>query len=145
MAEAQHGTRRRYQKGCHCIPCRASESEYQRGRRRNRNSPALASVADLPAEVEATEPVPPAAAAVGPESVQAAVLRELDLLDDAARDRPGQVATALAMARIMDSPLAIPQHPAAAGKLLEVLESLGRVGRKRKGKLAAVREMTAGA
>lgn len=144
MGESRHGTRRRYQTGCRCADCKQAEADYQKRRRRNRTPPALTSVPDSQPTVPAA-PEAPQVPAVPPESVQAAVQRELDLLDGAREGRPGLVATAMAMARILDNDLAIPQHPGAAGKLLEVLTELGRAGRKRKGKLAAVREMTAGA
>ncbi|KIQ15358.1 hypothetical protein RU01_15445 [Rhodococcus sp. MEB064] len=69
--------------------------------------------------------------------------KELGFLSTVA-ERPGLAAAARSMAQVLDNPAALPQHPAAAGRLAEILETLGKGGRSRKGKLAAVREMTAG-
>ncbi|MCF8605142.1 hypothetical protein L5I01_17445 [Gordonia sp. HY442] len=63
---------------------------------------------------------------------------------NSAVDRPGQVATAIRLAQVLDNDLAIAQHPSAANRLQEILTALGKGGRSRKGKLASVREMTAG-
>jgi hypothetical protein len=59
-----------------------------------------------------------------------------------ADQRPGLVACALAMARILDNPLAMPQQPAAAGRLVELLDKLRKGQPRRGGKLAAVQAMT---
>ncbi|OBI90028.1 hypothetical protein A5661_03270 [Mycobacterium asiaticum] len=61
-----------------------------------------------------------------------------------AAQRPGLVAIALAMARIMDNPHAIPQQPAAAGRLIELLGKLSK-GQPLRGRLAAVQAMTTSA
>ena len=73
--------------------------------------------------------------------VVVAVRRELDGLAGV-EDRPGMVAVALAMARLLDNPLAVAQHPAAAARLMELFALLGKGGSKRRGKLAVAREMT---
>ena len=33
MAGAEHGTRRKYKQGCHCVPCRGANAEYRKGNR----------------------------------------------------------------------------------------------------------------
>ena len=69
-----------------------------------------------------------------------AVTEELLLIGP--HGRPGLAAGALAMAKILDDPCAVPQHPAAAGRLFDVLEELHRCAPRQGGKLAAVRRMT---
>jgi hypothetical protein len=56
--------------------------------------------------------------------------------------RPGLVAVALAMAAILDNPLAITSQPAAARQLAAVLDVLHK-HQVRRGRLAAVRTKTA--
>jgi hypothetical protein len=85
--------------------------------------------------------VPTDTAASDAQSVEAAVRAEIDRLSTAAT-RPGLVAGALAMARLLDSPLCQAQHPQAMARLQAVLAEL-RVGAdSRKGWLADVRKMT---
>jgi len=96
---------------------------YQQGRRAK-----LRAVPSLPSE-------PPSTA------VEDAVRRQLNTLPGAT-DRPGLAAGALAMARILDNPLAVPQQPAAAGQLFSILATLGK-GSHRRGQLAVVKAMTA--
>jgi hypothetical protein len=122
------GTRASYVGGCRCDDCRAAESAYQRGRRRK--AP-LAAVPALPA-------APPEAEQPG--RVEAAVQAEIDGLSTAAK-RPGLVAAALAMARLLDSPLNTAQHPQAVARLQALLAELRAGADARKGWLASVREM----
>ena len=69
------------------------------------------------------------------------MLAEIEGLSTASK-RPGLVQGALAMARLLDSPLNMPQHPPAMARLQAVLAEL-RVGAdSRKGWLADVRKMT---
>jgi hypothetical protein len=75
------------------------------------------------------------------ESVVDAVRRELALLSTP-EVKPGLAAGALAMARILDDPLALAQHPAAMARLSEALATLGKGANSRRGKLAAVKAMT---
>ncbi|VBA60492.1 hypothetical protein LAUMK41_04033 [Mycobacterium attenuatum] len=63
----------------------------------------------------------------------------------AAVQRPGLVACAVAMARILDDPQAMPQQPAAAGRLVELLDKLAKGQQRRGGRLAAVQAMTSAA
>jgi hypothetical protein len=72
--------------------------------------------------------------------VEAAVLAEVERLSTAAT-RQGLVAAALAMGRLLDSPLNTAQHPQAVARLQAVLAELRIGADSRKGWLAAVREM----
>ena len=47
-----------------------------------------------------------------------------------------------ALARVLDSPLAIAQHPSAAHRLSETLDKIRKGADGRTGRLAAVRQMT---
>jgi hypothetical protein len=73
-------------------------------------------------------------------TVAQAVQCQLDALETA-DEPPGTATIALAMARLLDNPLALPQHPAAAGRLVEILGRLSK-GSQRPGRLASVRSMT---
>lgn len=56
---------------------------------------------------------------------EARVQRELDALGELVTDRmPGQAGNALAMARILDNPMMLVQHPAASGQLRAALLAL---------------------
>lgn len=136
----EHGTRSMYITGCRCSGCKLAESEYQRGRRRRGIKPGktLASVPVLPVTANSEQskvPVQP------PGPVEAGVLAELEGLTAAAR-RPGLVQGALAMARLLDSPLNVPQHAPAMARLQAALDELRRGADSRKGWLADVRRMT---
>jgi hypothetical protein len=125
--------RARYRRGCRCGACRAANRLYQRERRAGSGdanaSPAVSSAV--------SGAVTPAVSAVSD-----AVTAELTMLGP--HTRPGLAAGALAMARILDDPCAVPQHPAAAGRLFAVLEELHVHAPRRAGKLAAVRRLTSG-
>jgi hypothetical protein len=132
----QHGMRACYDTGCRCEECRLAESMYQRGRRRRGIKPPNYSQQRAPAP-----PVTIPVEATGPGRVEAAVLVEIEGLSTASA-RPGLVEGALAMARLLDSPLSMPQHPPAMARLQNVLAEL-RVGAdSRKGWLAEVRNLT---
>lgn len=136
MAEAHN--RRRYNQGCRCDVCRKAQADYAKQRRQNKTGEKLGVAPAVQVQAPASE-APPVDG-----EVLAAVDRELDQLTST-ESRPGLAATARALARLLDNPLAMAQHPSAAGKLMEILAELGKTGRNRKGKLAAVIEMTAGA
>lgn len=70
-----------------------------------------------------------------------AVRKELALLSTP-ETKPGLAAGCLAMARILDDPLALAQHPAAMARLSEALATLGKGSNQRRGKLALVKAMT---
>lgn len=138
-----HGTRSSYVTGCRCPECRLAESNYQKGRRRRGIKPGkpLVSVPPHPEiAVAARAQVAPIPAGPGP--VERGVLAEIEGLSTA-RKRPGLVQGALAMARILDSPLSTPQHPPAMARLQNALAEL-RVGADaRTGWLTEVRKLTA--
>jgi len=125
LADAPHG-RGRYNRGCRCGTCRRANREYARSRR----SRHLESVTPPP-------PAPPEKS--GPGRVAAAVRAQLDALGPV--DRPGLVAIALVLAEDLDDQSAIPQHPAIAHRLTEVLEKLTRVA-PRSARLSVVRSLT---
>lgn len=133
MAVADHGERRRYQLGCRCDQCRLAEAEYQKRNRQRRAAKALKAVPDQP-ESDNTAPED------APVGVVDAVQREVDGLAGV-DGKPGLVATAVAMAKILDNPVAIAQHPAAAARLMDLLADLHKGGKKERGKLAAARDM----
>jgi hypothetical protein len=131
MVAAKHGTRRRYVEGCRCKDCTEANRLYfcQRrdaGRLVSRRKPDTASgLADYK---------------VGPGPVESGVEAEIAGLADA---RPGLAQTALALARIMDSPKAVNQQPAAAKVLAALLDKLHSASaQRRRGNLALVRSLT---
>lgn len=73
-------------------------------------------------------------------TVEHAVSLEIEALG--AHSRPGLVAVALALARVLDNPKAVSTMPAAAAKLVYILEVLRRGAVGGKPKLVAVRRMT---
>lgn len=134
---ASHGTRRRYNEGCRCDDCKAAEAVYRSNYRQRKAS---------------GEPVGPQGRVVPisapmvevhdePGRVEAGVLAELEGLTQA-DERPGLKETALALARILDSPKAVNQQPAAAAKLADLLDKLRKGADAKKSKLASVRAMT---
>lgn len=130
----QHGTRSRYNAGCRCDECKKAASDYHKLRGQRQRATKLA-----PATVTAIGSAPSAPPECG--RVEAGVIAELDELSSAAA-RPGLVEIAVALARVLDSPLAIAQHASAAHRLSETLDKIRKGSDARKGKLAAVRSMT---
>jgi hypothetical protein len=59
----------------------------------------------------------------------------------AALERPGLAAIAVRLAAVLDNQTAIPQHAAAAHRLVEILTTLSKSSTRR-GRLSAVRSMT---
>jgi len=125
MTTTAHG-RGRYTRGCRCAVCRRANREYARKRRATK----LRAVPEL-----AAQPEQPASGVV-----VAAVQAQIDRLG-AAESRPGLAAIAVCLAELLDNPHAVPQHPAAAGRLVELLGKLAQ-DQRRGGRLAAVRDMT---
>ncbi len=134
----RHGTRTRYNSGCRCDECRQAARDYDKARRQAMNAQkhAPATVTALPKPTKLA-PVPDS----GPGRVEAGVLAEITGLSTAA-SRQGLVEIAIALARVLDSPLAIAQHPSAAHRLSETLDKIRRGSESRKGKLASVRQMS---
>jgi hypothetical protein len=135
---AKHGTRSRYLEGCRCDDCKAAQRLYQqryRERRANGTTQLRPTpVVQLPErELQPSEPGP----------VESGVTAEISGL--AAEARPGLAQAAIALARILDSPRAVNQQPAAAkvlGTLLERLHSAS--AHRHRGRLAVVRAMSTG-
>lgn len=129
MADAHNRTR--YLKGCRCEICKAAQADYRRDlkARKSEGKPVRPVVVQMPTQEVAT---------TDDESVVAAVRREIGMLD--VSKRPGLVATALALARVLDNPLSVQQHPAAAGRLAELLNTLSTSAPKKRSKLAELRE-----
>lgn len=128
IADRPHG-RSRYNAGCRCGQCRASQREYQRNRRAKQLHP-VPDIPGVPAGDESTSPGP----------VATAVAAELAGLP-AADERPGLAAIALRLAELLDDPQAMPHFAAAAGRLVDLLQRLGKSSHRR-GRLTAVRDMT---
>jgi hypothetical protein len=61
---------------------------------------------------------------------------------DAAVDRPALAAIAVVLARDLDDSSAVPQHPAIAHRLTEVLIALMKSSTRGRRRLAAVRSLT---
>jgi hypothetical protein len=79
---------------------------------------------------------------LAPANVEAAVLGEVQALGSTVR--PGLVAAAIAMARILDNPKAVSSQPPAARILTTLLEKLrSSSARAHHGRLAVVRTMSA--
>jgi hypothetical protein len=133
---AEHGTHSRYSQGCRCDACteghRLTALEYAQRKAAGQVRPRV-QVAEIPPPSPNGPPEP------GP--VEAAVHEEINGM--AAETRPGLVAIALAMARLLDNPKAVNQQPAAAKVLAAMLEKLRQASAPgRRGHLAAVKSMT---
>jgi hypothetical protein len=139
MAAKSHGTRVRYLDGCRCDECKAAQRAYQRRYRERRANgetrphSAAVVVAELP-QAEAYQTDTP-----GP--VEATAQQEIGSLAQV-QTRPGLVAIALAMARILDNPRARSAQPAAAKVLVAVLDALHKGSTQRRCNLALVKSMT---
>jgi hypothetical protein len=135
---ANHGTRTRYNAGCRCDECKQAARDYEKARRQamNARKHSPATVTTLP-----TGPRLTVAPDVEPGRVESGVMNEIGGLSTAA-SRQGLVEIAVALARVLDSPLAIAQHPSAAHRLSETLDKIRKGSDSRQGKLAAVRSMT---
>lgn len=139
--KSKHGTRACYVGGCRRVECREAESAYQRERRRRAGGTRqLASVQALGSRTSGN------AGGVEPSSnepgrVEAGVLAEIEGLTTAQK-RPGLVEGALAMARLLDSPLNSAQQPQAMARLQAALDQLRKGADSRKSWLADVRKLT---
>ena len=132
---SEHGSRTRYNAGCRCDACKLASREYDKSRRQRMLSSkhAPATVTNL-RSAPASEP-----AELG--RVESGVMAEIGSLSTTA-SRQGLVEIAIALARVLDSPLAIAQHASAAHRLSETLDKLRKGADSKTGKLAAVRQMT---
>lgn len=132
---ADHGTRSRYNAGCKCELCANAERQYKRDRRAKKreqagtSAPAASVIAQLPAAA--------APATESGETVEQSVQREIDKRDTSAR--PGLVATALALARVLDNRGALMQHASAAARLTDILNQIAGMATKTPSKVSALR------
>lgn len=146
MHEVAHGMRRSYQRGCRCDLCKCAESEYRRGlRQRQREEIGLVAGGDTAGMSLVAVPRDSALTSGNVEfqpanSVEAAVRAEIEALGSTAR--PGLVATAVVMARVLENPRAVSSQPPAARVLIAVLDKLRASSSTRRGNLALVRDMT---
>jgi hypothetical protein len=133
---AKHGTHSRYSQGCRCDACaeghRLTARDYAQRKNAGQVRPRVQLVKSSPPDSGVTpEPGP----------VEAATQQEINAMP--AQTRPGLVAIALAMARILDSSRAASAQPAAAKVLVSVLDTLHRGSAQgRRGNLAVVKSMT---
>lgn len=144
VSKEGHG-RAKYNLGCRCDHCKRAESEYQKGRRREfaesvgdtsqMQPPDLSLITSRVTCINEAGPRANIAAAV-----ESAVSVEIEALGT--HPRPGLVATALALARILDNPKAVSTQPSAAATLAKLLDTLHKSGVGGKPKLATVRRMT---
>lgn len=140
---ARHGTRSKYVSGCRCDACKLAEAEYQKARRHGVATPAKPGRPkkdNVTAIARGAESAPPVDQPKEPGPVEAGVLLELTGMP-AVDTRQGLYQAALALARILDNPLTVAQHPSAAKQLGDFLTQL-RKGAERQGRLAAVRQMS---
>lgn len=135
---AAHGTRTRYNTGCRCDACKQASRDYDKLRRQRMlaGKHGGGTLTALPGPGPART-----ASDDEPGRVEAGVLAEIGSLSTAAA-RQGLVEIAIALARVLDSPLAIAQHASAAHRLSETLDKLRKGADGRTGRLAAVRMMT---
>lgn len=135
----EHG-RPRYQKGCQCPacvaagmsdPCRCTTC-VEANRAYSRRNKRLKSMNG--GLVPEGLPQPPGIRAErDPEKlVETLVTKELDLVKAGAELMPGIAATALAMARILDDPTSVPQHPGAARQLLTLMQVIRRAAENKR-------------
>lgn len=150
---ARHGTRSEYKRGCRCDSCVQANTQYQRDAReraRNRASgrpPALAAVPDPPGSRKKSGVRQPADEGPSRQTTRTVVSGdcvaavEAQLAGIAGIDeQPGLVAAVRGLARVIDTPGAVAQHPAAAGRLIEVLLKL-TPPKSTGGNLSIAREM----
>jgi hypothetical protein len=142
---ADHGTRQSYADGCRCPSCKAAQSKYRRDLKARNAGATVTSIAP-PGRRPKGAPAPVPVVAVPqlssePGGAEQAVLEELALLTSA-ETRKGAAQAAIALARILDNPLALPQQPQAAAKLVAILDDLRKGSARRKGRLASVQAMT---
>lgn len=138
---AEHGTRTRFNQGCTdgpdgtaCDPCKKANRDYFKKYGQDKKAKNIGTVTNLPSASGQTDP----AGVVGP--CEQAVMDTLSGVP-AAEKRPDLVASARAMARLQDNPLYAAQQTAASKQLQALMAELMK-GTERKGRLAAVRQMS---
>ena len=142
---ADCGSRQSYADGCRCAACKAAQAEYMREWKARKAGADIEAprMGRPPKGSSASVTVLPGSLPESSGAVEAAVRAELAGLTSAAT-RLGAVEAALAMARILDNPLALAQQPSAAARLTAILEDLRKGSARRRGRLASVQAMTKG-
>lgn len=134
---AEHGTRSRYNAGCKCELCAEAERTYKRERRAKKREQDAAGPTAAPAASVVAQ-LPTTAAPQDGQSVEQAVAAEIAKRDTSTR--PGLVATALALARVLDSKGAIMQHASAAARLTDILNQIAGMATKRQSPVSQLRK-----
>lgn len=142
----EHGTRQCYADGCRQPECKAAQAQYRREyKARKAGAPLDAPKAGRRSKAElASVTTLPTSGSASPDYIgraEQAVLEELSTLTSS-ETRKGAAQSALAMARILDNALALPQHKGAADTLVKVLEDLRKGSARKRGRLASVQAMT---
>lgn len=136
-----HGKRSAYIRGCRCAECTAANSAYQVNRKRRARGEE-----PLPPALTLVGGDDPAAAVVEPSTglgpVEAATIRELASLSSPAQ-YPGQAASAIALARILDTRSLATTHPSAHRQLKAQLDSLAEKSVTSVSRLSKVTAMSA--
>lgn len=130
------------------VRTREQEREHkraQRERQRTEQSQALASVSQMrPTDDDES----PGLDIPGPGEFERKVIAELEGLGEVASKRmPGQAGNAIAMARILDNPMAIMQHAGASGQLraaLLALHEAAKTATRTTGKVRMLRDRHVG-
>ena len=141
---ADCGSRQSYAEGCRCEACKAAQSQYMREWKARKAGADIEAprMGRPPKGSSASVTVLPGSLPSGSAgAVEQAVMEELASLTSA-ETKKGIAAGALAMARILDNPLALAQQPAALARLQSALEELRKGSQKRRGRLASVQAMT---
>jgi len=137
----RHGTMTAYNEGCRCDVCVKCSREYRKSLYQRNKARKLSAAPDFTPERRnvTTLPAPDAERAAG--AVEIGVLAEIDGLSTA-DSRKGLVEVALALALVLDNPIAIAQHPSAAHRLSETLDKIRKGSDSKTSKLASVRMMS---
>ena len=140
---ADCGSRQSYADGCRCEFCKAAQAQYVRDRKARQAGVDIEAPRPgrPPKGSHATVTALPSARGSGVGPAEQAVLDELALLTSA-ETRLGTAQAALAMARILDNPLALAQQASAAREMRAALDDLRKGSQKRRGRLASVQAMT---
>lgn len=142
----QHGKRTTYVRGCRCAECTEANRQYTvdlKARKRT-GGPVLVPLRPVDANPGASrfqESNAPDPDVMG--RVETQVAAEIGLLTPKVRaGYVGLIASALAMARIIDNPNLSTTHPSAQRQLMVALDKLHDQSVGKQGKLASVAEMS---
>jgi hypothetical protein len=130
-----HG-RSRYAKGCRCSVCKQAQRDYLRAYRGRKRA-----LRPVPASPVEPAGVAPSAQDYVSGPCVAAVHAELATLGDLTSHQT-LAASAVAMARILDSGENVPTWPAAAKQLMSAMNTLHEEAAPKRGTLAAIQAMS---